>query len=89
MADTAPVASADAERLPGRHDHAMNGSSHRGPTDEERALFERLVELRRRYAAREADDAIPVVGLHHAITSANAAMSDVPTERVHLGISGN
>lgn len=69
-------------------DGAMTGNSHHRPSDEDRAFFERLLMLRRRYAARGTDDAEPVIGLHHAIVSANAAMADVPSRHV-LGIAGN
>ncbi|HSK93077.1 MAG TPA: hypothetical protein VLA76_03360 [Candidatus Angelobacter sp.] len=68
----------------------MTGTSHhRRPSDEERAFFERLLELRRRYAARGFDDAEPVIGVHHAIAVANTAMADAAPGRLHLGIIGN
>lgn len=89
MADGGGVAPADARVSQWRHDGAMTRNSHHRPSDEERAFFERLLMLRRRYAAKGTDDAEPVIGLHHAIVSANAAMANVPSGHVHLGIAGN
>ncbi len=58
------------------HDSAMTGtgSHHPRPIDDERAFFEAIVVMRRRYATRGRDDALPVTNLHHAIATANAAM---------------
>jgi hypothetical protein len=53
---------------------AGTGSHHPRPSDDERAFFEAIVVMRRRYAARGRDDALPVTDLHHAIATANAAM---------------
>jgi hypothetical protein len=88
MADTAPVASVNAARPGWRHDVRMTTDSRRGPTDEERAFFETLLVLRRRYATRSDDDRYPVIGLHHVIAMANAAMAGVPESGMHLGIAG-
>lgn len=67
-----------------------NGRHHRRPSDEERAFFDAIVELRARYATRGTDDATPVIGLHHAIANANAALSDVQSSpTLRLGIAGN
>lgn len=82
----------DAARLGAGHHGAMttNGRHHRRPSDEERAFFEAIVGLRARYATRGADDAAPVIGLHHAIASANAALSGVQSSpTLRLGIAGN
>ena len=59
------------------------GSQHRRPSDDERAFFEAIVVMRGRYAARGREDARPVMNLHHAIATANAAMkaTDHPETR--------
>lgn len=89
MADSGGVVPADARVSRWPQHGTMTGNSHHRPSDEDRAFFERLVVLRRRYAARGTDDAEPVIGLHHAIVSANAAMAGVPKAHVHLRIAGN
>lgn len=82
----------DAARLGAGHHGAMtpNGRHQRRPSDEERAFFDAIVHLRARYATRDADDATPVIGLHHAIASANAALSDGQSNpTLRLGIARN
>lgn len=82
----------DATLIGDGHDVGMtpNGRHTRRPSDEERAFFDAIVDLRARYTARGADDATPIIGLHHAIASANAAMSDAPSKpTLRLGIARN
>jgi hypothetical protein len=64
---------------------------HRLPTDAERAFFEDLVALRRRYVGRDAQDAASVMSVHHVIAAANAAMRQATaTPRiVRLGLEAN
>lgn len=65
-----------------------HGSSHRRPTDEQRAFFEALVRMRDRYAHRGTEDAEAVMGLHHAIVIANTAMAQTwQLEHPHQGIA--
>lgn len=85
-------AMADVTWIVTDHDGTMtpNGSHPRRPSDEERAFFDAIVGLRARYADRGADDATSVIGLHHVIASANAAMPNEPSEPTHrLGIARN
>lgn len=67
----------------------MTGHGSHRPSDEERAFFEEVLVLRRRYAARGADDAIAIIGLRHAMARANAAITEVMQGRVDLPIVGN
>lgn len=83
----------DATPLARGHDAVMTGNGghhHRRPTEADRAFFEALLVLRDRYAARNEDDANPVIGVRHAIVAASAAMADDALASKHRpGISRN
>lgn len=63
----------------------------RRPTREDRAFFEDLVALRRRYATRGTDDGTAVATVRHVIGIANAEMRRLATQprALHLGLDAN